>query len=86
LVKNDNKKNKDEFNNLSFDSESQKEYLEEEAEAKQSLFKFNKKKEEREPADKSEFLDAKLNYIQNNKQKPERKKEVEVNRKQEVDL
>lgn len=53
LVKNDNKKNKDEFNNLSFDSESQKEYLEEEAEAKQSLFKFNKKKEEREPADKS---------------------------------
>lgn len=71
LVKNDNKSKKEEFNNLSFESESQKEH-EDQPEPKQSLFKFNKKHEGKSPADESEVLDAKLNYIQSSKLKKEK--------------
>lgn len=52
LVKSDNKKDKEQFNNLSFDSASQREHLDEE-EGKQSLFRFNKKKDNKSPIEQS---------------------------------
>lgn len=72
LVKNDNKSKKEDFNQMSFDSEIPKELLSEE-EQRNSNFKFNKKKDLKSPAEESQFLDAKLNHIQTHKPKKEEK-------------
>jgi len=44
------------------------------------LFKFNKRKEDKNAHDQSEVLDAKLNHIKNNKSKKEEKVEQKEER------
>ena len=69
LVKNDKPK-KEEYHQMSFDSEMGKEYSEEENIGATNNFKF-KKREMNAPAEQTEFLDAKLKDIQTNKVKKE---------------